>query len=63
MSGYILQPVEAAVVELLITARRIEPHDFDEHRVEEVGNGRIVECQMAILADSRTDNVRRIGSQ
>ena len=62
MSGYFFEPLEAAVIELLVTARRIEPYHLDQHRIKEVGDRRVVESQMAILADPRTDDIRRVGS-
>ena len=52
---------EAAVVELLGAAGRVEPDHLDEHRVEEVGDRRIVERQVAVLADAGADDVGRLG--
>ena len=61
MGRDVVEPLEAAVVELLITAGRVEPHDLDEDRVEEVGDRRVIERQVAVLADARADDVGRVG--
>ena len=63
MSGHITWSLEAAVVDLLGSAGCVEPDDLDENRIEEVGDRRVVERQMAVFTDSRTDDVGRLGSE
>jgi hypothetical protein len=63
MSGHITWSLEATVVDLLSSAGCVEPDDLDENRIEEVGDRRVVERQMAVLTDSRTDDVGRLGSE
>ena len=63
MSRDVVELLEAAVVELLGAAGRVEPHHLDEHGVEEVGDRRVVERQVAVLADARADDVGRLGPQ
>ena len=54
---------EAAVVDLLGAAGRVEPDHFDEHGIEKIGDRRIVERQVSVLADPRTHDVGRLGSE
>ncbi len=60
MGRHVVEPLEAAVVELLATARGVEPDHLDQDRVEEVGDRRVVERQVAVLADSGADDVGRL---
>src|SRR5277367_6187683 len=63
MGGHVFDPLEAAVIELLSSAGGVEPHDLDQDRVAEVGDRRVIECQMAVLADARANNVGRVGQE
>jgi hypothetical protein len=63
MGGYFGEALEATVVDLLIAARPIEPDDFDENRVKEIGDGRVIESEVAILADPRADDIGRLCEQ
>ena len=57
MCGHVGGLGEAAVVDLLDAAGRVEPDHLDEHGVEKISNRGIVECQVAVLADARADDV------
>ena len=50
---------EAAVVHLLAPARVVERHDLHARRVGEVRHRRVVERQVAVLADAEADEVDR----
>jgi hypothetical protein len=63
MSGNILDPFETAVVKLLGAASLIESDDLDLDRVKKVGDGRVVESQMAVFADPRADDVGGLGQK
>ena len=63
MGGHVGEAVEARVVDLLVSAGRLEPDHLDEDRVEEVRDRRIVECQVAVLADPRADDIGRFRSE
>ncbi len=63
MGGYVGEAFEAAVVDLLIAAGGVEPDQLDENWVEEIGDGRVIESEVAVLADPRTDDIGRLGEQ
>ena len=46
-----------------VAAGRVEPDDLDQDRVEEVGHGRVVEREVAVLADPGADDVGRLGAE
>lgn len=48
---------EAAFADLLLAAGAVELNQFDGARVVEVGDGRVVEGDMAVLADAETAEV------
>lgn len=50
---------EATVVHLLAPAGVVEPDDLHEHRVVEIRHGRVIERQVAVLADTEADEVDR----
>ena len=51
---------EVALVHLLEPARPIELDDLHVEGVVEVGDGRVVEGQMAVLADAEAAEVERV---
>ena len=51
MGGHVLDLLEAAVMNLLAAAGLIEPDHLDQNRIEEVGDRRVVEGQVTVLAD------------
>ena len=55
------QLCEAAVVDLLRPAGRVEPNDLDEHGIEKIGDRRVVERQVPVLADACAHDVGRFG--
>ena len=55
---------KTSVVHLLLTAGRIEFDDLDQVQIEEIRNGRIVERNVPILADAKTNEIdRTLGQQ
>ena len=50
-------------MDLLGAARRIQADDLDQHGVEEVRDRRVVEREMAVLADPGADDVDRLGTE
>ena len=50
--GHVLEPVERAVADLLAPARVVDLDRLDRQRVVEVGDVRIVEREVAVLADA-----------
>ena len=52
MRGHVLDLLEAAVMNLLAAAGLIEPDHLDQNRIEEVGDRRVVEGQVTVLADT-----------
>ncbi len=57
MGGNIFETIKATIVELLLPASRVEPDDLDEDGIEEVGDGWVVKCEVAVLTDPRADDI------
>ena len=57
MRRHFIEARKAPVVDLLLAARAVEFNNFDEFRVGEVRYGRVVEGEVRVLADARTDEV------
>lgn len=60
MRGHVGEAIEVAVNLLLVAASGIKLDHLDEHWVEEIGDGGIVECEMAVLTDARAHDVGRL---
>src|SRR6185312_13138878 len=56
------EALEPALGGLLATARLVEMHDLDVERVVKIGLGRIVEGEMAVLADADQAKLRIRGA-
>ena len=63
MRRHIFQAGETTVVDLLEPTKLVEANDFDEERIEKIGDGRVVERQVAVFADPRADDVGRFETQ
>ena len=57
VEGHLGEGGEAAVVDLLLAAGEVEFDDFDEERVGEVGDGRVVEGDVAVFANAHADEI------
>ena len=60
MPRYIRERGETAVVNLLLAAGVIELDDFYQLRVFEIGNGRIIECDVSIFTDAHANQINRL---
>lgn len=57
VEGHVGERREATVVHLLLAAGEVELDDFDEERVGEVGDGRVVEGDVAVFPDAHADKI------
>ena len=57
VGGHSFEGVEAAVMDLLLAAEFVEFDEFYESGIVEVGDGRIVESEVGILADAEAGDV------
>ena len=62
LGGHLCQRRKTAIMHLLLPARLIELHDFHEPVVLEVGDWRIVECQVAVFTNAQAAQVFRTSS-
>ena len=58
--GHRVDVGEVALAHLLATARVVELHHLDVERVVEVGDGRVVEREVPVLADAEAAEVERM---
>ena len=63
MGGHVVKGGKTAIVHLLQAAGLVEGDDLDLQRIGEIGDGRIVEGQVAILANAGADDVDGMGGQ
>src|SRR4051794_12553367 len=63
MSRHVVDREETAVVDLLLAAGLVEADDLDQKGVEEIGDGRVVEREVAVLADPRANDVGGLGAE
>ena len=54
---------EVSFADLLAPARVVELHDLDVEGIGEVGDGRVVERQVTVLADAEAAQVERVGTK
>ena len=54
---YVIDLSEATVIDLLIAADLVELDGLDKLFILEISNGRVVECDMTVLADAHNDDV------
>ena len=58
--GTVVDVGEVAFAHLLLTAGGVELHDLHVERVVEVGDGRVVEREVPVLADAEAAEIERV---